>query len=130
MKKLAKTIIGEITLDILLVSLLFIVAFVVFGYAAHEVVGENDNAFDEKVFSFFNSHSTDGLIALMHGLTFFGNMYFLLPAYVLLITFLFIKRRRTDAINIIIVGVTSTALMFRKGQPAWAIIWVRVTKAN
>lgn len=112
MKKLAKTIIGEITLDILLVSLLFIVAFVVFGYVAHEVVGENDNAFDKNVFAFFREHSTDGLISLMHVLTFFGNMYFLLPAYVLLITFLFIKRRRTDAINIIIVGVTSTVLMF------------------
>jgi undecaprenyl-diphosphatase len=112
MKKLAKTIIGEITLGVLLVSFLFIVAFVFFGYAAHEAIGENDNAFDEKVFSFFKGHSTAALISLMHVLTFFGNQYFIFPAYVLLITFLFIKGRRTDAINIIIVAVTSTALMF------------------
>ena len=112
MKRLGKAIIGEITLGVLLVSLLFIIAFVVFGYLAHEVIGENDNDFDKRIFSFFKEHSTSGLITLMHGLTFFGNMYFLLPAYILLLTFLFIKGRRTDAINILIVGVTSTLLMF------------------
>jgi len=112
MKKLVKAVIREVTIDVLLVSFLFIVAFVVFGYVAHEIVGEQDNVFDEKVFSFFNEHTTAGLVSLMHVLTFFGNQYFIFPAYILLVGFLFIKHRRTDAINIIIVAVTSTALMF------------------
>ena len=112
MKKLVKAIVREVTIDMLLVSFLFIVAFVVFGYVAHEIVGEQDNVFDEKVFSFFNEHTTAGLVSLMHVLTFFGNQYFIFPAYILLVGFLFIKHRRTDAINIIIVAVTSTALMF------------------
>src|SRR6266542_3868349 len=98
MKKLVKAIVREITIDMLLVSVLFIVAFVVFGYLAHEIVGEQDNVFDEKVFSFFNEHTTAGLVSLMHVLTFFGNQYFIFPAYVLLVGFLFIKRRRVDAI--------------------------------
>ena len=112
MKKLVKAVVREVTIDVLLVSFLFIVAFVVFGYVAHEIVGEQDNVFDEKVFSFFNEHTTAGLVSLMHVLTFFGNQYFIFPAYILLVGFLFIKHRRTDAINIIIVAVTSTALMF------------------
>jgi len=112
MKKLAKSVIGEITLDVLLVSFLFIVAFVVFGYLAHEVVGEQDNVFDEKVFAFFQGYSSPAFIATMKTITFFGTMTFILPAYILLIVFLFIKHRRTDAINIAIVGITSTGLMF------------------
>lgn len=112
MKRLVKAIIGVITLDVFLVSLLFVGAFIVFGFLAHEIVGEEDNVFDAKVFAFFNDHSTAVLISLMHVLTFFGNQYFIFPAYVLLVTYLFIKHRRTDAINIIIVAVTSTALMF------------------
>jgi membrane-associated phospholipid phosphatase len=112
MKRLAKILIGEIALDVLVVSFLFIGAFIAFGYLAHEFVREPDNVFDEKVFSFFNTYTSGGFIAIMHVLTFFGNYYFILPAYIFLITYLFIKHRRTDAINILIVAVTSTLLMF------------------
>jgi membrane-associated phospholipid phosphatase len=112
MKRLTRIIVGEIALDVLLVSLLFIGAFIAFGYLAHEVVREDDNVFDQKVFSFFQAYATAGFIAVMKVLTFFGNYYFIMPAYIFLITFLFIKGRRTDAINIIIIAVTSTLLMF------------------
>lgn len=112
MKKFVNAIVGAVTLDVLLVSLLFVGAFVVFGYLAHEIVGEQDTVFDEKVFLFFHDHSTAGLISIMKVLTFFGNQLFLIPAYVLVITYLFIKHRRTDAINILILAVTSTLLMF------------------
>jgi membrane-associated phospholipid phosphatase len=112
MKKLLNTVIRIITLDVLLVSLLFILAFFLFAYLAHIVVPENDNVFDQRIFTFFKSHSPPLFISIMHVLTFFGKMTFILPAYILLIGFLFYKHRRTEAINIAIVGITSTLLMF------------------
>ena len=112
MKKLVNTILRIITMDVILVSLLFVLAFFLFGYVAHEVVGEDDNAFDQKIFSFFNSHSPPLFISIMHVLTFFGTMTFILPAYILLIVFLLFKHRRTEAINIAVVAITSTVLMF------------------
>jgi len=112
MKKLVNTILRIITMDVILVSVLFVAAFFLFGYVAHEIVGEDDNAFDEKIFSFFNLHSPPLFISIMHVLTFFGTMTFILPAYILLIGFLLFKHRRTEAVNIAIIAITSTALMF------------------
>ena len=48
----------------------------------------------------------------MQGLSFFGSHYFLIPAYVLIVTFLFLKHKNSDAINIIVIVLSSTALLF------------------
>jgi membrane-associated phospholipid phosphatase len=112
MKKLVKNIIGEISLNVLIVSVLFVIALFVFGFLAHEVVSENEAAFDQKVFAFFKAHTTKGLIVVMSFLTFFGSSYFFLPAYILLLVFLFVKHKRTEAINIGVIAITSTLLMF------------------
>src|SRR5215471_16385046 len=112
MKKLLNTVLRIITMDVILVSLLFVLAFFLFAYLAHEVVGENDTRFDEKVFTFFHSHSPPLFISIMHVLTFFGTMTFILPAYILIIVLLLLKHRRSEALNIAVVALTSTALMY------------------
>lgn len=112
MKKLVNRIIGEISLNVLVVSVLFLLALFAFGFLAHEAISGNETSFDEGAFAFFAAHSTSGLIDVMRVLTFFGSFYFIFPAYILLIIFLSIKHKRTEAINIAIVGITSTALMF------------------
>ena len=111
MKKLIREVITEIELKTLLVSLLFLVSLFLFGFLAHEVVSEDENSFDNSVFAFFKSHTTGGLVEVMRVLTFFGSTYFIIPAYVVLIIFLSLIHRRSDAINVAIVAISSTLLM-------------------
>jgi undecaprenyl-diphosphatase len=112
MKKLIRGIIAEIELKALLVSLLFIISLFVFGYIAHEIVGENETVFDEKAFHFFAGFSSPGFIKINRILTFFGASYFSISVYIILLTILFVSGRKTDGINIAIIAVTSTVLMF------------------
>lgn len=112
MKRFVQRVATEIEIKTLLVSLLFIISLFVFGYLAHEIIGENETAFDEKVFHFFAGYSTPGFIKVNRILTFFGASYFSISAYIILLTILFVSGRKTDGINITIIAVTSSALMF------------------
>lgn len=112
MKSLHKKIVKEVPLKTLLVSSLFFVAVFAFAFLAHEIVGEKEDMFDTKAFHFLNAHTTALLVELMRGLSFFGTHYFLVPVYTLIVTFLFLKHKRSDAINIIIIVLSSTALLF------------------
>jgi undecaprenyl-diphosphatase len=111
-KKLIKEVIGEVSLKTLLVSLLFIGSVFVFGFLAHVVVNQDENSFDKEAFNFFKMYSTETLVAVMTGLTFFGSTWFIMAAYVILIIIMIIYHRRSDAINIAILAVSSTLLMF------------------
>jgi membrane-associated phospholipid phosphatase len=112
MKKFIRGVIAEIELKTLLVSVLFIISLFVFGYMAHEIVGENETVFDEKAFHFFAGFSSPGFITINRILTFFGASYFSISAYIILLTILFVSGRKTDGINVTIIAVTSSALMF------------------
>jgi len=111
MKKLIREVITEIEVKTLLVSLLFLLSIFVFGFLAHEVVSEDETSFDSNVFAFFSLHTTGGLVSMMRILTFFGSTYFIIPAYIILIVVLSLIHRRSDAINVAIVAITSTLLM-------------------
>jgi membrane-associated phospholipid phosphatase len=111
MKKFIREIITEIQLKTVLVSLLFLVSLFVFGFLAHEVVGENETGFDNKAFQFFSAYNSPQFITVSRILTFFGSTYFVIPAYIILIILLWIIRRRSDAINVAIVAASSTLLM-------------------
>ena len=112
MKKVLRQAITEIEIKTVFVALLFLVSIFIFGYLAHEIVGENETAFDERVFHFFAGFSTPGFITASRIFTFFGASYFSIPAYLILLTILFISGRKTDGINIAIIAITSSALMF------------------
>ena len=112
MKAFHKKIIKEVSLKTLLVSSLFFVAIFAFAFLAHEIVGEKEDMFDTKVFHFLKAHTTAPLVTLMHALSFFGSHYFLIPVYILMVIFLFFRHRNSDAINIIVIVLSSTALLF------------------
>ncbi len=111
MKDLIRKIIKEISLKTLLASILFLVTTFIFAFIAHEVIGENEDVFDRKVFQFLATYTTPKLIHLMGLLSFFGTPYFLIPAYLLLIIFLFLKKKNSEAIDIAIIAVSSTVIM-------------------
>jgi len=101
-----------ISLEVLLIAGLFLLSVFAFAYLAHEVVQENEKAFDTKVSNFFMSFSNDRVISIMKFFTFFGTIQFLIPAYILLIIYFYRKKQYRYCINIAIISISSAALMF------------------
>jgi undecaprenyl-diphosphatase len=112
MKKESKRTIRNISLRTLLFSFLFLLSITLFAIVAHEVVGENEDWFDTKAFTFLKGYSTPAFIQFFTWLTFFGSIWFLLWAYCILLTYLVIRRQKGDAINVAIIAITSTLMMF------------------
>jgi undecaprenyl-diphosphatase len=123
-----KSIIKNISLRTLLFSFLFLLSIGIFAILAHEVVGENEDWFDTKVFAFLKGYSTPAFIEFFKVMTFLGSTWFLLPAYCVLMIYLLSNRRREDAINIAIIGITSTLLLnglkfyFARHRPSLPIL--------
>lgn len=105
-----------ITLKVFLVSILFVTSLFLFALIAEEAVLENEKAFDDKVFRFFSSITTPGFIKTMEYFTFFGSSQFLIPAYIVLIGYFLFRNKLRYAIDIGIIGASSTALMFALKQ--------------
>src|SRR5690242_3013577 len=101
-----------ISLEVLLVAGLFLLSLFVFAYLAHEVVQENEKAFDDKVSKYFMSFSNAHVITVMKFFTFFGTIQFLIPAYILLIIYFYTKKQYRYCVNIAIISISSSALMF------------------
>ena len=112
MQKKIKQLLTQISLKVLAVLLLFISCLLVFAYIADENVLENNKVFDEKVIAYVAAHSTPLLVQVMQIITFFGSSYFLLPAYIVLIVFFLLKKQKAYAIDIAIIAISSTTVMF------------------
>ncbi len=111
-----RKVVEIISLKVLLVGILFILSLFFFALIAHEAVLENEKVFDDKVFAFFSSISTQSFISTMKFFTFFGSSLFLLPAYFVLVGYLLFRKKFRYAIDISIIGIISTALIFTLKQ--------------
>jgi undecaprenyl-diphosphatase len=116
MQNKSKKLLKLIPLKVFLVSILFIVSLFIFALIADEVVLENEKVFDGKIFAFFSSFSTPGFIQAMKVFTFFGSSQFLFPAYIVLVAYFFFRKKFRYGIDIAIIGLSSTALMFSLKQ--------------
>jgi undecaprenyl-diphosphatase len=103
---------SAISFKVILAALLFMGSFGLFSVIAHEVVLEKEDWFDTRVFSFAHAHSSPFVIQCFQVLTFFGSSLFLVPCYLFLIAFLLYRKRKADAINVLILAATSTLLMY------------------
>lgn len=101
----------SISLKLILVSFLFVVAIFIFGFIADEVVIEKKDLFDTRAFHFFEQFATPAFINTAHSITFFGSTKFFFPAYSVLILYFLFKRKRAYAVDIALVGASSTVLM-------------------
>ena len=111
-KKKIQKLLGLISLELTVVACLFIGALFLFALIAHEAVYENEDVFDKKIFTFLASYANEGFLEVMKFFTFFGSIQFLLPAYILLVLYFFIKKKYRYCIDISIISITSTGLMF------------------
>lgn len=105
-------IVELISLKVLLVGVLFIVSIFSFAFLAKGVVEGKERHIDNSVFSFFDQFSTPAVIHAMKIISFFGSVYFLIPAYVVLIGYFILRKKYRNAVDIAIIGITSNALMF------------------
>ena len=113
MKLLTFAWVKDIPLKILLVSVLFLVSVLLFGFLVDEVIFEKESLFDNRVFDFFHGYTTPALVHLAVFLSFFGSHLFFIPAYLLLCAYyFFFGKKKRLAIDILIIGITSTLLMF------------------
>ena len=109
LKKTAKAI----SLRFLIVAGMFLLALLVFGFIADEMVLENENHLDHVVFQNLATINNSSITSVMVFITFFGSSYFLLPAYLLLIIyFLFYKKTRSLSLDVASVGISSTIILF------------------
>lgn len=106
-----QTWVREVSLKTVTIALLFLISLGAFGIIAHEIVTEKEDDFDMLVFSFLKDYSGHGTIHFLRTVTFFGSSLFLFPAYVLLVGGLLLARLKTRALNVTIIGLTSTALL-------------------
>jgi undecaprenyl-diphosphatase len=102
---------GWLSLEILLVCGLFLAALVLFGFLASEVVLGRKDLFDTAVFRFLEPYQTPSFLKVANGITFFGSSYFFLPAYSLLVLYFLYRRKRAYALDIALVGISSTLLL-------------------
>lgn len=101
----------RVSLKLILVSLLFLAAIFIFGFIADEIVIEKEDLFDTRVFHFFAQFATPAFINIAHVITFFGSTKFFFPAYSILVLYFLLKRKRAYALDIALVGISSTVLM-------------------
>lgn len=85
----------------------FITCLVVFVLLAYHVVHLRRETFDRPLMLYFYEHRYPALVRTMRFLTFFGSGFFLLPAYMLLVGYLWFKRLFREALAIAVIAFLS-----------------------
>ncbi len=111
MKKIISSV-KEVSPRVWFSLLLFIISLLVFVYIADEDVIEKNYQFDAAVIALVKAYTSPLLVKVMLVVTFFGSTKFLLPAYILLIIFLIWKHKKVIALEISIIAISSTLVMF------------------
>jgi membrane-associated phospholipid phosphatase len=112
MKKRVQHLLKLIPLELLVLAIVFLLCLFIFSFIVHEAVYEREDIFDNNVIHFFSVHSSPALIEAMKRITFFGSTTFLFPAYIVLIAWQLFKKRPAHSIDIAVIAISSTAMMF------------------
>jgi membrane-associated phospholipid phosphatase len=98
---------------IFLLAGLFVGALLVFAGIVHEVLGENEQGFDSRVFAFFQQHIVgSSLTPLMETVTSFASAPFQFILYPLLIAWYLVRKKKFVALDIFIIGLSGFLLTF------------------
>src|SRR5438270_804773 len=89
-----------------LLAVLFVGSLLVFAGVVHEVLGENEQGFDTRVFSFFRQHLVGpSLTPFMKVMTFFGSAPWQFIVYPLLIILYGLRKKKRTALDILLIAV-------------------------
>jgi membrane-associated phospholipid phosphatase len=101
-----------ITLRLILAVVLFLVTLFLFVAIADEMVLEKENNFDLTILKQIDLLVSPARTQLMKAITFFGSANFLFPAYAVLIIYFIMRKRGRLALDIGMVGLSSTGILF------------------
>ena len=102
-----------LSVEMVIVVLLFVVAFSGFLYIARRIFILNETELDNSVFAFLQNHVSERNNDVMMFFTFLGKHDFLIPANLVLIAyFLFIRKHKWHSIKIPAIALSSLGLMF------------------
>lgn len=101
-----------ISLRFFIVAGLFLLSLLLFIVIANEMVLENENSLDLIAFRKLRAMTNASTTSVMLFITFFGSTYFLLPAYILLIGYFLLFKKRRLSLDVAAVGITSTIILF------------------
>jgi undecaprenyl-diphosphatase len=107
---------------------LVLTGILLFVYIVDEALIEEEKMFDDMVIGFFDAITSAGLIKVMKVFTFLGSTAFLVPFYVLLIAYYFLKKNYLFGIYILIITASSTVLfvglklIFHRQRPGHPVI--------
>ena len=85
----------------------FLFAITLFSLTANEVIFENDNLFDLKVFNFIASYESPTITKVAKVVTNFGTVFFLIPGYLTIIFYLKKVKKIQEAMMVAIVASVS-----------------------
>jgi undecaprenyl-diphosphatase len=97
---------------LLLLLLFFLGALALFGWVIHEVIGEQEVQFDERVIEWLKPMITPARTSFLTFITFFGSRNFLLVAYAILILIYLLKKNTRRAFEMGFIGIGGFLLMF------------------
>lgn len=103
---------SSLSIKIAFAVVILIVSLFVFVFLAHWMVVKNEDIFDEWVFEELQPYINGPMKKLMAFFTFFGKPDFLVPAYIFVILYYLLKGKKNLALNIFIIGSTSTGWLF------------------
>src|SRR5205085_3335442 len=90
-----------LSLEMFVVLIAFVCSLFAVVFFVRQVFWEKKDAFDFRVFDFFQQYVSDGLTTVMNCFTFFGGQYFLIPANLFLIGYsFFVKKEKWFTIKI------------------------------
>ncbi len=102
-----------ITWRLLIIAALLLLTLIIFWSIADEIVLEHESGFDTFIFQKISFLTSPFTTKVMLFFTFFGSNIFLLPAYILLSSYyLFLKKDAKISMDIVAIGISSTALLF------------------
>src|SRR5215213_2957216 len=102
-----------LSIEMIIVLVLFVVALSAFVYITRRVFVLNKNKLDTNVFNYLQTHVSERNNDIMEFFTFLGTHQFLIPANLSLIAyFLFIKKHKWYSIKIPAIALSSLGLMF------------------
>ncbi len=114
-------------------ALLFLCCLFIFGYLVHEVLVEKEAGFDNVILQQMDRFRKDSFVPWVEFITFFGSMWFLLPAYCILMGICYHQKKKSLAFDIGIVGLTSTILLhsmkyfFERNRPDNQLVKTLIT---
>ena len=101
-----------LSVELVIVIVLFILSLVAFFYITDEIIVEKDNAFDNAVFAGIHPFISPFLTNVMRVVTLFGSHNFLIPANIILAVFFLIRKHRWYSISVPVVSLGSFIVMW------------------